>query len=151
MSVQGWARSTGDSEEAMSRLSEKLGQSRFWLYKAIDPNDNKHKLSPEQLNTVMETTGDLSPLELQVSRFGKRLVDIQAEPNAPTMDREVIEAHAAVGEYLRHVDDPTIPYEDDRPRLDAAMKELEDCFVRKRNRQGRDNKTIAKFGGTSGR
>ncbi len=146
--VQKWARASGNAEEAMDMLSEKLGQSKPWLYNALNPHDTKHKLSPSQLMTIMDTCDDWRPLEHMAARAGRKIVS-QALiiPDGVDMNDECMQGVEATTAYLQAVRDQRQHYTEVMPLLDQAIEELEECLVRKRLEQSSRVKVVGRVVG----
>lgn len=138
--VQDAAKRHGDAQDFMERLADKLNRSVPWLYNALNPNDEKHKISLPELLVIMETCEDYSALEHMAARCGFMLAPTcEIRPDGQDMNEECMQSVHACNAFWEASRNKKRHYTEDEPLLREAKRELEECWVRKRSEQSRSS------------
>jgi hypothetical protein len=113
-------------------VAEELGKPLFTLYRELNPDDDGAKLDAAHILPIMLVTGDDRPLQFLASHMGKRVSDIDRQPDGRDMHEECLQAYPAVTAYIEIARNPKYPLRLVGEALERAVKELEDIFIRRR-------------------
>lgn len=89
-------------EEAFGLYEEGRPNKSHWtLYKGLNPEDKTAKLAAGAVIPLMRACGSIAPAEVIAAAMGYRLVPIESGPGSRCIKTEIIEAHIAVGDFLK--------------------------------------------------
>lgn len=112
----------------------------FTLYRELNPNDDGAKLGLITFVQLLPVCGNLKPLALIAAKVGCRLVPVHGGPDGEDMRHECLQGYAAVSDLIKAAERGA-SHGEIAGLLERAVKELEDLFVRARDRdyeQGRE-------------
>ena len=120
-------------------VAEELTKPYFTLARELNPDDDGAKLDAAHVLPIMLVTGDDRPLQFLAAHMGKRVSDMDRQPDGLDMAEECLQAYPAVTAYIETARDGMKSLQDVGEALELAIKELEEIFVRRREENaGRD-------------
>lgn len=112
-------------------IAEEMGKPYTTLMRELNPADDGAKFGVLDLVRMLSVCGGIQPLQHLAARCGCRVVCIDAQPDGRDMQDELVQALDAVSEYMQAVNAGE-GYVGIGPKLERAIKELEDIFARVR-------------------
>lgn len=119
-------------------VADQLGTPYSTLQRQCNPFDEGAKVGVDMLVPIMQATRSTKILDYLAAQVGKRVVGVSAKPDGRNMDHECNQASIALGKFLDAIDQGT-PSKDTHDLMLAAVKEIEDCWVRQRNEEARSS------------
>ncbi|MEG6507074.1 helix-turn-helix domain-containing protein [Nitratidesulfovibrio sp. 1201_IL3209] len=117
---------------SIKSLAPLVGKEYSTLKRELNEFDPGAKLGVETLIPLIRTVGP-APLEFIAAACGYTVRPVSGAPDAPSMAEECLQGFTAVARYIEAANAGQ-RYTDLSPKLAAAIKELEDVFVRARDR-----------------
>lgn len=117
---------------SIKALAPLVGKEYPTLKRELNGNDPLAKLGAATLIPIIRVIGP-APLQFIAAACGYTLRPVDGAPDAPSMAEECLQGFSAVARYIEAANAGQ-RYTDLSPKLAAAIKELEDVFVRARDR-----------------
>lgn len=108
-------------------------KSQFTLYREVNPNDKGAKLGLVDAARLMNAGGVFTVLHVLAAMTEHRITKAIGIPDGKDANEEALQGFSAVHRFVEAFL-ADAPYWELSELLAAAVKELEDCFVRARNR-----------------
>lgn len=114
-------------------IAEDVGKPYSTLVRELNTDTTDAKVGVDMLIPLMRATGSIAPLEYLASRMGCVVRHVGAEPDGADMVEECLQGFEAVAAYVNAARSG-MHYTKLAVLLEKATKEVEDIWVRARNR-----------------